>query len=73
MSPLFGSAGPTDSTDPAAALDGAAANGGPPPAGAPPEGLQGVSALVSARPELIVGAAFAGGLLLAVLVRRLGR
>jgi hypothetical protein len=48
--------------------------------GASAEGVQpagsaaGVAAgLVAGRPEIVVGAAFAGGLALAILVRRLGR
>jgi hypothetical protein len=39
-----------------------------------PAASSGVSAgLVAGRPEIVVGAAFAGGLALAILVRRLGR
>lgn len=32
-----------------------------------------ISGLAGDRPEIVVGAAFAGGLVLAILVRRLGR
>jgi hypothetical protein len=32
-----------------------------------------ISGLAGERPEIVVGAAFAGGLVLAILVRRLGR
>jgi hypothetical protein len=47
--------------------------------GASAEGLQAAepagiaSGLVAGRPEIVVGAAFAGGIALAILVRRLGR
>jgi hypothetical protein len=42
--------------------------------GVQPAGSVGVAAgLVAGRPEIVVGAAFAGGIALAILVRRLGR
>jgi hypothetical protein len=47
--------------------------------GASAEGMQSaesagvVSGIVAGRPEIFVGAAFAGGIALAILVRRLGR
>jgi hypothetical protein len=72
VSPLFGSAKATDSTNEAAAEDRAAVNGGP-PASAVSARIQGVSGLATSRPELIVAAAFAGGVALAILARRLGR
>jgi hypothetical protein len=48
--------------------NGASAEGMQP---ADPAGV--VTGLVAGRPEIVVGAAFAGGLALAILVRRLGR
>jgi hypothetical protein len=72
VSPLFGSAKATNSANEAAAPGAAAVNGGP-PTGTPSARLQGVTGLASSRPELVVAAAFAGGLALAILARRLGR
>jgi hypothetical protein len=52
----------------------ASPNGGPPPSGQQPGGVIGSAvSLVASRPEIAVAAAFAGGLVLAILVRRLGR
>jgi hypothetical protein len=42
--------------------------------GGDPAGVRGtISGLTAERPEIVVGAAFAGGLALAILVRRLAR
>jgi hypothetical protein len=41
--------------------------------GAPRAVLGKLTALSAARPELVVGAAFAGGVVLAVVLKRLGR
>jgi hypothetical protein len=54
--------------------NGAAANGAGQTASAPASGMiGGVSTLAAERPEVMIAAAFAGGLALAILVRRLGR
>ena len=37
------------------------------------ESVSVIAGLAGERPEIVVGAAFAGGLVLAILVRRLGR
>jgi hypothetical protein len=73
VSPLFGSARKADRENAAAVLDGVSGNGGPPQAATGATGLQGVSALAGERPELTVAAAFAGGVVLAILARRLAR
>jgi hypothetical protein len=39
----------------------------------PADGPSGAAALISERPEVAVGAAFAGGLILAQILKRLGR
>jgi hypothetical protein len=52
------------STNGSSASEQAAAAGQPPPGG-----LE----LVRSRPEVLVGAAFAGGVIAALLLRRLGR
>jgi hypothetical protein len=38
-----------------------------------PHGAEGALGLVRSRPEVLVGAAFAGGVIAALLLRRLGR
>lgn len=85
--PLEASVPPSEAPAPAApALPGASV---PPPAPVPvppplpapvapdaepsPSPLDRVAALVSARPEVGVGGAFVGGLVLAQILRRLGR
>jgi hypothetical protein len=70
MSPLFGASKATDAT---AAVEGASANGGPQPVTQPTGVIAGVSSLTSARPEVVLAVAFAGGMALAILARRLGR
>jgi hypothetical protein len=47
------------------------ANGAAPPRDAQPPDA--IAAIVAERPEVAVGVAFAGGLLLARILRRLGR
>lgn len=70
----------TDAPEPAAdgqptvehatlAADAAAGNGQPQPAPAPAA----LPPVADERPELVVGAAFAGGLVLALLLKRLAR
>jgi hypothetical protein len=68
VSPLFGQK--TASEVPAVE---ASANGGPPALAERGGVLEGVSSLAGARPELIVAAAFAGGIAIAILARRLAR
>jgi hypothetical protein len=70
MSPLFGASGGTDTATPA---EGASVNGAAPREERPDGMLAGVSSLTAARPEIVLAAAFAGGVALAILVRRLGR
>jgi hypothetical protein len=70
VSPLFGA---SNSTDAATAAESASANGGPEAAGQQGGALAGVSSLATARPEILLAAAFAGGVALAILARRLGR
>jgi hypothetical protein len=54
--------------------DAASSNGGPPLAGVQPGGVIGsASSIVASRPEIAIAVAFAGGLVLAMLARRLGR
>jgi hypothetical protein len=56
-----------------AALAAESVNGQPALAPAMPAAPAALSAPVDERPELVVGAAFAGGLALALLLKRLGR
>lgn len=70
MSPLFGT---SNSTDALAAAESASLNGAPPRDERPGNLLAGVSSLTTARPEIVLAAAFAGGVALAILARRLGR
>ncbi|HEX2702759.1 MAG TPA: hypothetical protein VHM72_04935 [Solirubrobacteraceae bacterium] len=73
MSKPFAAAGDGASTASTSA-DAASSNGGPPPAGTQPGGVIGsASSLVANRPEIALAAAFAGGVVLAILARRLGR
>jgi hypothetical protein len=68
MSPLFGSrAGREAASAGREDLDGPSPNGAAP--GVSPGGL---STLAASRPEIALAAAFAGGIALAILVRRLG-
>ncbi|HEY4829993.1 MAG TPA: hypothetical protein VIH85_24735 [Solirubrobacteraceae bacterium] len=60
---------PPDSTDPAV-TDGVDGSTGAVDAASPQERL---AALAAERPEAAVGAAFAGGLLLALILKRLAR
>jgi hypothetical protein len=55
-------------SDYAASTNGAAAT-----EPASPPALEGALGLVRSRPEVLVGAAFAGGVIAALLLRRLGR
>jgi hypothetical protein len=59
----------SDPLEHAGSANGASAEGVQPPVSA------GIASggLVAGRPEIVVGAAFAGGVALAILVRRLGR
>jgi hypothetical protein len=52
---------------------GGSANGASAADTAGGESVSVISGLAGERPEIVVGAAFAGGLVLAILVRRLGR
>jgi hypothetical protein len=58
-----------DSGPPATASTG----GGPNPAAGPASPQERVAAIANERPEAAVGAAFAGGLLLALILKRLAR
>jgi hypothetical protein len=51
----------------------ASTNGAGQHAGGPPEEHRPAAELLRTRPEILVGAAFAGGVLAALLLRRLGR
>jgi hypothetical protein len=46
---------------------------GAPPAPFPSTGLPDVAVLLEAHPEITVGAAFAGGFVVALILKRLGR
>jgi hypothetical protein len=70
VSPLFGG---SNSTDAAAAAGSASANRGTEAAGQQGGAVAGFSSLTTARPEIILAAAFAAGVALAILARRLGR
>jgi hypothetical protein len=73
MSQPFAASGDGSSTA-SQSTDAASSNGGPPRASAQPGGLiDSASSLVASRPEIAVAVAFAGGLVLAILARRLGR
>jgi hypothetical protein len=51
----------------------ASTDGGPNPAAGPASPQERVAAIANERPEAAVGAAFAGGLLLALILKRLAR
>jgi hypothetical protein len=53
--------------------DAAAASAPPPPPGESPLGVSSADDPFAERPEAFVGAAFAGGLALALIMRRLAR
>lgn len=74
MSPRFATGGSAGAEDLAGGRSVASANGAAPPGADQPTGvLSGASTLAASRPEIVVAAAFAGGLALAILARRLGR
>jgi hypothetical protein len=75
VNPVFGSrAAAKGASTASGSANGAAANGGGQSTTVPRGGvLEGVSSLTATRPEIVVAAAFAGGLALAIVVRRLGR
>jgi hypothetical protein len=74
MRPLFGTNAAGNGTTAAGEMNGAATNGAGQSATALPSSVIGtVSTLAAERPEVMIAAAFAGGLALAMLVRRLGR
>ena len=68
MRSLFGSSGSLTGRRAATTADSAAANGAGPSQHAAP----GATQLAAAHPEIYVAAAFAAGVALAILVRRLG-
>ena len=59
----------TDTADGQGAVRMSPPPGGPPPGGSSPEG----GTPITERPEALVGGAFAGGLVLALILKRLGR
>ncbi len=76
MRPRFGRSGSSTTQVPAngASANGASANGASAPGDRGPGGpLGGVASLTSDHPEIAVAAAFAGGVVLAMLARRIGR
>jgi hypothetical protein len=70
---VYTSAADTPAVTPLADTGEAFASGhAPEPSPGLPALPEPVAALISERPEVLVGAAFAGGLLLAMILRRLG-